>query len=67
MVLLADTRGEIDRPDGSRPGAITRICKWLAGCAAQILAGDEEEVDPTASFSPRDWADLPTHHPASEE
>lgn len=27
---------------------------------------DRSRHDPFAGFSSRDWADLPTHHPASE-
>ena len=23
-------------------------------------------IDPTVNFSPRDWADLPPHHPRTE-
>jgi hypothetical protein len=31
------------------------------------LLVEEPGDDPTVHFSPRDWADLPPHHPSSPE
>ena len=45
-----------------RAGWLARLAQWFASW----VATDEPGADPTASFSSREWADLPTHHPADE-
>jgi hypothetical protein len=37
---------------------LTLITSWL-----QSLLVSDLPADPLASLSPRDWADLPVHHP----
>lgn len=67
-MTLIDTRAAIARSgDPKLPRAIAWFCNWFAGHIAQLLASDDEPADPTAAFSPREWADLPTHHPAGDE
>ncbi|MBE1506815.1 hypothetical protein H4W29_003996 [Rhizobium viscosum] len=39
---------------------------WSKGVAERLLV-EEPGDDPTAHFGPRDWADLPPHHPNSPE
>jgi hypothetical protein len=41
--------------------------KCLAEWIEQIGSGACEATDPTAGFSVREWADLPTHHPAARQ
>ena len=65
---LIETRPAIARQvEPKLPGAVARFCNWFAGVIAQVYARDEEPVDPTANFTAREWADLPTYHPASDE
>jgi hypothetical protein len=40
-----------------------RVVNWFD----RLRASDAAPVDPTSHFSLREWADLPTHHPASDE
>jgi hypothetical protein len=58
-------------PHSEQAGVIRRVLALVGRLAAtwwcEICTGDEAADDPTASFSAREWADLPTHHPASDE
>jgi hypothetical protein len=45
-----------------RPGWLARLKRWFAAW----LSTAEPEGDPTAGFSSREWADLPTYHPAED-
>ncbi|MBN9309370.1 hypothetical protein [Devosia sp.] len=63
---LIDARAAIAR-HADRPSLMARARAWLAGLIADLCAGADAPADPTASFSPREWADLPTHHPASDD
>lgn len=65
-MTLIETRAAIVR-NADRPSLLVRAWAWLAELVANLCAGNEEPADPTASFSAREWADLPTHHPASDE
>jgi hypothetical protein len=65
MTLIEARTTHVHRTD--RPGILARIGTWLAALVADMCATDETSDDPTASFSSREWADLPTHHPASDE
>lgn len=47
-----------------RLGLLARVKRGLADWSAELCA--EPEVDPTAQFSSREWADLPTYHPHEE-
>ncbi|WP_421759302.1 hypothetical protein [Devosia sp.] len=38
---------------------------WFRNAIAERLA--EQPQDPTASFGPRDWADMPVYHPATAD
>jgi hypothetical protein len=42
---------------------LSRVWKWVADWIVKTCAGDEAAIDPTAQFTSREWADLPTHHP----
>jgi hypothetical protein len=46
--------------EAMRPGWLAKLKLWFAAW----VAIEEPEADPTASFSSREWADLPTHHPS---
>lgn len=46
-----------------QPGLLARLKQWFA----DWLAAHEPEADTTAGFSTREWADLPAHHPATDE
>ena len=59
---LIDARATIAR-HADRPSLMARARAWLAGLIADLCAG----ADAPASFSRREWADLPTHHPASDD
>lgn len=50
-----------------QPSLLSRVWKWAAGWFVRICAGDEDSVDPAAQSSLREWADMPTHHPVSDE
>ncbi|WP_423068508.1 hypothetical protein [Devosia sp. CN2-171] len=50
-----------------QPSLLSRARRWLADWLAEICASDEAPADPTAQFTSRDWADLPTHHPEVDE
>lgn len=52
----------VRRTVAKRTGWPARLAQWFT----DWVATDEPEADPTATFSARDWADLPTHHPADE-
>lgn len=45
-----------------RPGWLARLKLWFAAW----VATDAAEADPTAGFSSREWADLPTYHPSED-
>lgn len=45
-----------------RPGLLARLKRACVGW----LVVDTPEADPTAGFSAREWADLPTHHPRDD-
>jgi len=40
-----------------------RVVNWFD----RLRASNAAPVDPTSHFSLREWADLPTHHPAPDE
>jgi hypothetical protein len=42
-----------------------KIYRILAAFWSKLLPVPEP-VDPTANFTSRDWADLPTYHPGAE-
>jgi hypothetical protein len=63
---LIDTRAAVSH-DADRLSLVARFRTWLAEQIAAWAETEDEPVDPTASFGPREWADLPVHHPASEE
>lgn len=46
-----------------RPSLLSRVRKWVADWIVELFASDEDHVDPTAQFTSREWADLPTYHP----
>jgi hypothetical protein len=53
-------RVEATKQRGLLAAVKQRLAEWVAElCAAP-------EVDPTAQFSGRDWADLPTYHPSED-
>ena len=52
---------------GERAKPWFRMRKCLAEWIEQIGSGACESTDPTAGFSVREWADLPTHHPAARQ
>ena len=62
---LIDTR--IASIEAERRNLLSRVRSSMAYWIDRICASDEVPLDPTAHFSPREWADLPTHHPASDE
>ena len=43
---------------------LNALGQWLRHALDELLA--EQPKDPTASFGPRDWADMPVHHPEEE-
>lgn len=49
------------------PSPLSQLWKRVAAWIVEICASDEDCVDPTSQFSLHDWADMPTHHPASDE
>lgn len=59
------------KPHSEQVGLIRRVLAPVGRLAGrwwhEICASDEAPADPTASFSAREWADLPTHHPATDE
>jgi hypothetical protein len=63
-----ETRAVIALQDEQKlRGVVARLRPWFAGFIAQVFARDNAPADPTANFTTREWADLPTHHPASDE
>lgn len=48
-------------------GQQARVWKRVVNWIVKNCASDEEYIDPAAQFSIREWADLPMHHPASDE
>jgi hypothetical protein len=46
---------------------LSRVRNWVAKWIDRVCASNDAPIDPTAHFSLREWADLPTHHPASDE
>lgn len=65
---LIEIRAVIALQDEQKlPGAVARLRTWFAGFIAQVFARDNAPADPTASFTAREWADLPTYHPARDE
>lgn len=45
---------------------LTSLRAMLAHLLARLPAAEQPEVDPLSGMSRRDWADLPTFHPAPE-
>lgn len=41
--------------------------EWARNALERLLATEWNNDDPTTLLSPREWADLPTHHPKSPE
>ena len=46
---------------------LSRVRNSVANWIHRVGASNDAAIDPTAHFSLREWADLPTHHPASDE
>jgi hypothetical protein len=44
-----------------------RASSLLLTLAFWRAVGEDVNDDPTAHFSPREWADLPAHHPRSPD
>lgn len=49
------------------PVLFKRLADRLAASIARALDGEDVPADPTAGFTPREWSDLPTWHPDSDE
>ncbi|MER9580721.1 hypothetical protein [Mesorhizobium sp. M0276] len=62
---LIDTR--IALIEAERRNLLSRVRNWVANWIDRVCASNDAPIDPTAHFSLREWADLPTHHPASDE
>ena len=45
----------------------SRVWSRVVNRFDRVCASDAAPVDPTSHFSLREWADLPTHHPAPDE
>ena len=42
------------------------MLKFYKTLHSRLTTKPRRTIDPTAHFSPRDWADLPIYHPRSE-
>ena len=62
---LIDTRAALFI--AKQPSLVSRVWRSVADWIVLVCASDEDPVDPTAQLSVREWADVPTHHPASDE
>lgn len=63
-MTLIDTR-TVHHAD--HPSLSQRLRAWLAQLVADMCSTDGAPDDPTASFTSQEWADLPAHHPVSDE
>jgi hypothetical protein len=50
-----------------RQNLVVRVVRRLLQVFAEWCASEDAPDDPTATFSSREWADLPTHHPDTAE
>jgi hypothetical protein len=62
---LIDTR--IAFVEAGRRNLLSRLRTRVANWIDRLCASTDAPADPTAHFSVREWADLPAHHPASDE
>ena len=62
---LIDTR--VASIETERRNPLSRVRNWVANWIGRVCASNDAPIDPTAHFSLSEWADLPTHHPASDE
>lgn len=40
--------------------------RTILAALRRFFAAEQSKADPTQAFTPRDWADLPVHHPLTE-
>ena len=61
---LIDTK--IASIEAERCNVFSRVWNRVVNWFDRVRASDAP-ADPTSHFSLREWADLPTHHPAPDE
>lgn len=66
MTLALDQAQPANLPLVRRPRMLLALRRWLAAVCAQWAEECAEPADTLSTLTVRDWADLPTWHPAAD-